>query len=82
MKLDDTGVAYFVELVHNSEVNGCFIDDLSTSPILDAEEFGWISQSTQDLSVPERFISREAQTEIIRQAIKVETRNGKFKRKR
>ena len=82
MKLDDTGVAYFVERVNVVDRNERWIGGLATSPILEDLGFSMMTRCGDNSGhFDNKFVSREAQTEIIKEAIKIETRNGKFKRK-
>ena len=83
MKLDDTGVAFFVELVKDGDDNESWTGDLATSPIFDESGFGWMTPTNKETGkIPDKYISREVQTEIIKEAIKIEARNGKYKRKK
>eukprot|EP00092_Neocalanus_flemingeri_P008276 GFUD01008922.1.p1 GENE.GFUD01008922.1~~GFUD01008922.1.p1 ORF type:complete len:834 (-),score=220.43 GFUD01008922.1:54-2555(-) len=81
MKLDDTGVAFFVELVKDGDDNESWAGDLATSPIPEQSE--WMTKAKRETEkISDKYISREAQTEVIKEAIKIETKNGKHKKKK
>ena len=80
MKLDDTGVAFFVELVKDGDYDESFTADLATSPIPDNSWLGYLEKVDKGSeNIPDKYISREAQTEVIKEAIRIESRIGKHK---